>query len=123
MSSKIILFIIFALGLFSLAAIITLFFNTSPNSASIIWFFYLNQLIFTTSFLVYAFVFWHYFKFGETAKLRTVLKYLRSSFLYSLGITLLIYLKANGFLTWPKAIIIIVLIITIEYYLQKRHLV
>lgn len=120
MKTKILLFSVFTITLLAIGTVITVLFNTAPETKDVIWLFYTATFFFLSglAFLVMYLV--SYLRFRLTPAAQTIANSLRYSALFGLCVIALIALGANNSLNWLIGLIVIGAMVIADLLWRRR---
>jgi len=120
MKNKLLFFIIFSVTLFSLATTITLLFNTSPDTPTIIAAFFASVLL-TLFGLIYSLLnAIQYFRYRSTAPWQSTLFNLRLASIVSLVLIVYLLMSAYNIFNVATALVVLALSVVSELLWRRR---
>lgn len=121
MKTRILLFVIFAVSLFSLGLLLTVLFNSPPKGSNTLLLFYGSFALTITGLAFYA----QYITSTITGRIqgsywKTILDHLRIAIIVSGTVTIMTLLQANRLLNAATALILIFAAVVAELMLKRR---
>lgn len=108
MKTKALLFTLFAVTLFAVGTLVTVFFNTAPTTRDVIWLFYATFLISTFGLMFFGFFIAAYIKNRAIPAWQTTASCFRYAAILAVLFTVLITLNSHQVLNFASALVIII---------------
>lgn len=123
MKTKVLLFLIFAVGVFAFGTLITTLFNTVPSSNTVVAMFYVSFLI--TLFTVIFFISYglYYLRLQSMPNWQSTLFSLRLGALSALVAAILLAIRSVNLLNAATIIILLLLAVAAELVMRRRKVV
>ena len=119
MKSRILLFSVFSLSLFAFAVLLTILFNTTPSHPEEIIAFFGSLLFVLFGFITFGFYIFSFYRSKTIPNWSDVLSYVKQSLVLSLGIVLIISLRAYKLINGPSLLILIAGLLIAQFLAKK----